>query len=146
MSDGGVMDDRLHERLAELDARVYARGLEIGGIEALREQRNELVARVRELEAALRETPCVLHCNEIGKCAEFGFTCRRCAVLAGVSASPQPQQGAPRPWNCDCVEYGWNGRERVESRVLRFGHMAECVVCGATNPTTPSVSPARSDR
>lgn len=47
-----------------------------------------LEAHVAQMEAALRQTPCVLHCNEIGKCAGFGFTCARCAALASAREEP----------------------------------------------------------
>jgi hypothetical protein len=48
-----------------------------------------LEAELERVTAALAKTPCVLDCNEIGRCTEFGFTCERCAVLAGGARAAQ---------------------------------------------------------
>lgn len=48
---------------------------------SLAAERDGLKEQFETLQNALAETPCVLHCNEIGECAEFGFVCRRCQAL-----------------------------------------------------------------
>lgn len=42
--------------------------------------------------------------------------------------------GPAGPWFCECPEWGWNGKERVESRVMRTPKIMECPVCHAVAP------------